>query len=64
MARTKADQETEADKSDRILKEIDSGLRQFSEEDSRLLEEYGAEEDLMDDDDDDDAIDAGRKAAI
>ena len=61
MARTKAAPETEADKRDRILNEIDSGLRKFSKEDSRLLEDYGAEEDLMDDDDDDDAIDAGRE---
>lgn len=58
MARPKAALETEADKRDRILNEIDSGLREFSKEDSQLLEDYGAEEDLMGDDDDDDAIDA------
>jgi len=44
---------------DRILDEIDSGLRKFTEEDTKLLADYiEPEDDLSSDEDDDGAIDA------
>ncbi len=51
--------ETDAQIRDRILHEIDSGLRAYTQSDMTLLSEYGDPEDALAlEDDDDDALDA------
>ncbi|KAL7441759.1 hypothetical protein ACHAXH_008350 [Discostella pseudostelligera] len=51
--------ETDAQIRDRILHEIDAGLRSYTQSDMKLLSDYGEPEDALAlEDDDDDAIDA------